>query len=500
MVSARSPTGTNTDVMQFAHDMNLPDMNDTDAALHENTPRRFDVAVIGGGSAGETLASELVSRGRSVVVFEPALVGGECPYLACMPTKAMLHDAAIGRAWPDAVRRRFDVVEHLDDAGHAAELERSGVVLVRSAAHLVAERTIEAGSQRYVADEIVIATGSEAIRPPITGLDELGDRCWTSADAMTARERPTRLAIVGGGVIGCELATIFTRFGTEVHLLDAAPTAFDELPPEIGEIVDDALRAAGVRVGRGLAIDRVERRGGGVRTTLETGASVDTDRLLIATGTRPRTGGLGLENVGIDPDQLRVGRSGRVEGAGSLWAIGDVAGFGAYTHLANHQARVAAATICGDGTRGFDEVVTPACVFTDPPILTIGPTPAQLSDDDVLWSTARLSETPRWTTDELVDGFLAIAVDRESHTVVAAHGIGAGFDDLAAALVTAIDGDLTVDRLARSMWPFPTVGEILGVVYSTRDGSAGIIVNGRLVEPLAHLVERPAQKPRHMHL
>ena len=466
MVSTRSPTGTHTDVMNVANDMNHFDMTDTDARLHERAPHRFDVAVIGGGSAGETLASELASSGRSVVVFEPALVGGECPYLACMPTKAMLHDAAVGRAWFDAVRRRSDVVEHLDDASHAAELERIGVVLVRSAARLVADRTIEAASQHYIADDIVIATGSEAIFPPITGLDDLGDRCWTSADAMTAQERPTRLAIVGGGVIGCELATIFTRFGTEVHLLDAAATAFEELPPEIGEIVDDALHAAGVRVRRGVAIERVGRRGGGVRTTLESGASLDTDRLLIATGTRPRTGGLGLENIGIDPDQLRVGESGRVEGAASLWAIGDVAGFGAYTHLANHQARVVAATICGDRTRRFDEVVAPACVFTDPPILTIGPTPSELSDDDVLWSTARLSETPRWTTDELVDGFLAIAVDRESHAVVAAHGIGAGFDELAAALVTAIDGELTVDRLAASMWPFPTVGEILGVVYS----------------------------------
>ena len=463
MVSNRSPTGNRTDV---PNDRNDTDMNDTGAVPHENDAHRFDVAVIGGGSAGETVATELASNGRSVVVFEPALVGGECPYLACMPTKAMLHDAAIGRTWPDAVRRRSDVVEDLDDAGHAAELERTGVVLVRAAAQLVADRTIEAASKRYVADDIVIATGSDAILPPIPGLDDLGDRCWTSADAMTAHDRPTRLAIVGGGVIGCELATIFTRFGTEVHLLDVAATAFEDLPPEIGEILDDALGAAGVRVRRGVAIDRVERRGGGVRTTLGSGASLDTDRLLVATGTRPRTRGLGLEHVGIDPDHLRVGESGRVEGAPSLWAIGDVAGFGAYTHLANHQARVVAATICGDRTRRFDEVVTPACVFTDPPILTIGPTHAALSDDDVLWSTAHLSETPRWTTDELVDGFLAIAVDRKSHTVVAAHGIGAGFDDLAAALVTAIDGGLTVDHLARSMWPFPSVGEILGVVYS----------------------------------
>ena len=426
----------------------------------------FDVAVIGAGSAGETLATELASNGRRVVVFEPGRVGGECPFVACMPTKAMLHDAAIGRSWADSIRRRADVVEYLDDSQHAHDLQGVGATLVRHAAQITADGTIEADFERYAADDIVIATGSQISMPAIDGLDDIGDRCWTSVDAMTTDERPTRLAIVGGGVIGCELATIFSRFGTEVHLLDAAPTAFPDLPPEIGDIVDDVLEADGVRVRRGVTIDYVTRRGGGVRTAFETGARLDTDRLLIATGTQPRTDGLGLEHLGVDPKKMQVGLDGRVAGTSSLWAIGDVAGFGEYTHLANHQAHVVAAALLGGSTRRFDEVVTPACVFTDPPILTIGPRPAELSDDDVCWVSARMNEIARWTTDELEEGFLTIAVDRSTHTVVAAHGIGARFDELAAALVTAIDGQLSVDRLAQSMWPFPSVGEILGVVYS----------------------------------
>ena len=426
----------------------------------------FDVAVIGAGSAGESLATELSSNGRRVVVFEPGLVGGECPFVACMPTKAMLHDAAIGRSWADSIRRRADVVEYLDDAQHAHDLRAAGATLVRHRANIAVDGSIVAGAERYDADDIVIATGSDISMPPIDGLSDLGDRCWTSADAMTTDERPTRLAIVGGGVIGCELATIFSRFGTEVHLLDAAPSAFPDLPPEIGDIVDDVLEADGVRVRRGVTIDHVTRRGGGVRTAFETGACLDTDRLLIATGTQPRTDGLGLEHLGVDPKEMQVGLDGRVAGTSSLWAIGDVAGFGEYTHLANHQAHVVAAALLGGTPRRFDEVVTPACVFTDPPILTIGPRPAELSDADVCWVSARMNEIARWTTDELEEGFLTIAVDRSTHTVVAAHGIGARFDELAAALVTAIDGQLSVDRLAQSMWPFPSVGEILGVVYS----------------------------------
>ncbi|HSM66843.1 MAG TPA: hypothetical protein VK860_11100, partial [Ilumatobacteraceae bacterium] len=156
---------------------------------------------------------------------------------------------------------------------------------------------------------------------------------------------------------------------------------------------------------------------------------------------------------------------------GSVWAIGDVAGHGQYTHVANHQALVVADALVGSGSRRFDEVVVPACVFTDPPVMMIGPRPGEA--DTLQWFSARLSETPRWTTDNLMDGFLTIGVDPNTRAVAAAHGVGADFDVLAAALVTAIDGTLTVDQLRASMWPFPSVGEILGVVYSRAADSLG---------------------------
>ena len=426
----------------------------------------LDVAIIGGGTAAETLVAELDGSGLHVTVFEDNRVGGECPFVACMPTKAMLHDAAVGRSWAETVRRRRQVVDQLDDSQHAAELTRHGAALVRARASIVAPGKIVAGGHGYDVDHIVVATGSEPIVPPIDGLDELGDRCWTSADAMTSESRPTRLTILGGGVIGCELATIYSRLGTEVHLLDAGPMAFPDLPADVGSIVDDSLRAGGVRIRRGVEVAAVEPRGSGVRVRLDDGACLDTDRLVVAVGTRPRTRGIGLEHLGVDVDApLPVASTGRVDSDGSVWAIGDVAGRGEYTHLANHQARVVADALTGSGDRRFDDVVVPACVFTDPPVITIGPTPAELGDA-VLWETGSLSEVPRTTTDELGDGHLTIGVDRSTHRVVAAHGVGAHFDVLAAALVTAIDAQVPVERLARSMWPFPTVGELLGVVYS----------------------------------
>lgn len=441
--------------------------HDTQSTHGAGASHEFDVAVLGGGSAAEALVARIAAEDRRVVVFEPERVGGECPYVACMPTKAMLSDAAAGRTWSESIRRRSIVAEHLDDSQHAVDLQRHGAVLVRAQARLAGEGTVEANGERYHADHVVLATGSEPIVPPITGLDGLGDRCWTSADAMVAASRPARIAIIGGGVIGCELATIFTGFGTEVHVLDMAPRAFPDLPGEIGELLDDALAAAGVRVSRGTTIERVERRGGGVRTTLGNGATLETERILVATGTRPRTGDLGLESVGLNGGaEFVVGLDGRVAGQRSLWAIGDVAGHGEYTHLANHHAVVVADAMTGEGTRRFDDVVLPACVFTSPPIVTVGARPCDLTPENAVWVSARLHEIPRATTDDLDDGFLSIAVDRSTHCVVGAHGIGVRFDELAAALVTAIDGRHPVERLARSMWPFPTIGEILGLVYS----------------------------------
>lgn len=425
-----------------------------------------DVVVIGGGGSAEALARALNRSGLRVVVIERHRVGGECPFVACIPSKAMLHDAARRTRWADAVQRRDDMVDQLDDSGHAQSLADEGAVLVRGDATIVDEHTVEVDGRRLTAQHLVIATGTSPIIPPIDGLDSLGDRLWTSDEALTTADRPTRVMIIGGGPIGCELAHIFAGFDTEVHLLDTADSAFPDLPPAIGEIVDDGLRAAGVRVCRGRSVVRLERRGGNVLSELDNNTSVITERVVIAAGRRPRTDGLGLEHIGLDPDEpLPVDQCGRVDTPGSVWAIGDVAGHGQYTHLANHQAAVVANQIAGDGSRRFDDVVLPACIFTRPPVMIVGPLPGELDDGDVVWAEAKLSESARWSTDDLGDGHLSIAVDRRTRRVVAAHGAGARFDELAAALITAIDSGVTVDRLAMSMWPFPTVSSMLEPIY-----------------------------------
>ena len=442
--------------------------SDVSDIASDTAPESFDVAIIGGGGAAEALVAALESSGRRVLVVEQNRVGGDCPFVACMPSKAMLHDAEVSTSWRRAVLRRDEIVDHLDDRQHADQVEREATRLVRGHAQLIDEHTIDVDGSIYRTDHLVLATGSASVIPPIDGLGDLGEHRWTSDDALTTDERPVRLMIIGGGPIGCELAHLFAGFDTEVHLIDEADRAFPDLPEEIGHIVDDGLRSAGVRVYRGRSAVRFEHRGGNVKITLDNDAAVVTDRVLVATGRAPDLAGIGIETLGLDPTApLPVDDAGRVDCPGSVWAIGDVAGKGQYTHLANHQAEVVADHLVGEGKRRFDDVVVPACIFTRPPVMIVGPTPADLvaRGADVIWVQAKLSEIARWTTDALGDGVLTIAVDRTTRCVVAAHGVGARFDELAAALITAIDGRVTVDRLAMSMWPFPTVGDILGPIY-----------------------------------
>lgn len=433
------------------------------------------VAVIGGGSAAEALIRALAGTQHRVVLFEPSLLGGECPFVACMPSKALLHDAGAGTPWSAAVARRHEVVDGMDDDEHVREARDLGVTLVRSPAQLLDPQHVAAADGRtFRVDHVVVATGAEPVVPPIPGLEPSHPRVWTSEDALTTTELPERLTILGGGVIGSELAQLFNGFGSRVTVLDAEPRPLGELHPRVGDLVTDHLVAAGVDVRSDVEVTEVRCRPDGVDVVVDDGRTVVTgDRLIVATGRRPRRSGLGLECLGADPEGLTVDATGRVDGPGSVWMIGDVAGGAQYTHLANHHAAVVADHLAGSGARRFDEVAVPACVFVDPPVMMVGPSWADLEDDDdVVWALVDL-EIPRRITDALADGFLAVAACRSTRRVIAAHGVGARFDELVHALVVAIDGEVPLDVLRRSIRPFPTVGEILDVAFDELDRQLG---------------------------
>jgi pyruvate/2-oxoglutarate dehydrogenase complex dihydrolipoamide dehydrogenase (E3) component len=255
--------------------------------------------------------------------------------------------------------------------------------------------------------------------------------------------------------------------------------------------------ARGVRVRRGAVVRRVARAGDTVVAEVDDGSTIHADRVLIAVGKRARTTGIGLRRLGLDPDQpLPVGPDARVDCPGSVWAIGDVAGKGQYTHLANHHGAVLANHLTGDRTRRLDDVVSCSCVFTDPPVISVGATRAELADDaDVVWAEHSLDGLPRSLTDALGPGFLAVAARRSTGTVVSAHGVGARFDELVHALVVAVDGKVPLAVLARSMQPFPTIGEILGVAFRTLLTAVGPDVQPGGTMPRLPRIETSALTP-----
>jgi len=436
-------------------------MSDTGA----DTQNLFDVAVIGGGSAAEALLRELDGSDTSIVMFEPHLVGGECPFLACIPSKSLLHDVRVGRSWDEAVARRDEMVNHLDDSEHREQARELGATVVSASATIVGPGTVRADGVDYSARSIVIAIGAQEVVPDIDGLDSLGDRMWTSDDALTAHDRPDRLVIIGGGVIGSEIAQMFAGLGSDVTMVDTSERPADDLHPEVSRHILDSHERAGVTTVYAAEPTSCTQTDDGVRLELADGRSIDADIALVAVGRRPDLSGLGLESIGLDHEDIELDDGGRIVGTESVWVMGDAAGRQQYTHVANRHAAVVANHVAGDGTRSYGESVVPACIFIDPPVFVIGETYEDLADDDdIVWSETS-ARVPRFNTDELPDGFVTLAGRRSTNTIVAAHGIGPRFDELSHALVIAIDGEVSIDVLQRTIQPFPTIGEILDVAF-----------------------------------
>ena len=430
------------------------------------TRTKFDVAIIGAGSATGTLVDHLAGTDLDIVVFEPELVGGECPYLACMPSKSMLHDVGSGRTWDEAVRRRDEIVSHLDDSDHADGLRDQGVTLVRERAEIAGPGVVRAGGVDYTATDIVIATGARPVAPDIDGLDLAHERVWTSRDALTASDLPDSVVMIGGGVIGSELAYLFAGFGSTVTTLDETERPIDSFHPEVSRLIGEHLGRVGVDVVNGISVERVTLSDTEAAVHLADGTVHRAERLVVATGRRPQLSGLGLETVGVtDVEKIEVDDRGALVGSEHVWVAGDAAGREQYTHVANAHGAVIADQLVGSGMRRYGDSVIPSCIFIDPPVLTVGPQWTSLDGDDDVVRAELEVDPPRNSTDEHSTGFLAIAARRSTGCLIAANGIGARFDELAHAIVIAIDGNVPVKLLRRTIQPFPTVGGVLGDAF-----------------------------------
>lgn len=430
--------------------------------------REFDVAVLGAGSGGE-LTATLLARGSSsrppmsVVVFEPSLVGGECPFLACIPSKVLLSRAREPNPdWVAAVARRDEVTHGRDDAGHAKELEESGATLVRARATVTGPGRVRADGIDYRVGHIVVATGAA---PKKLHDIECPDDVWDSSDAMSSDELPASLVIVGGGPIGCELSEVYARFGTTVTIVEAGDTLLKEVEPEISRAVQHHLEDLGITVLMSAALSAITEADTGYLVQVEGRPPIPCARVLVAIGKTPRLDGIGLETLGLDPTDVLVDDAGRLGGVDRVWAVGDVTGIAPYTHGANTQASVVVENITG-GTRSVRAAVMPRCVYTHPPVAAVGPTSSEAAEHFEL-AVVRVSygDIARPTTDELGEGLLTVFADRATGAIVGASGIGPSMDEIISLITLAIETTWSASRLQHVVQPFPTISQLVGHAF-----------------------------------
>jgi pyruvate/2-oxoglutarate dehydrogenase complex dihydrolipoamide dehydrogenase (E3) component len=438
--------------------------------------REFDVVVIGAGVAGEVAAGRLGEHGLSVAIVEDRLVGGECSYYACMPSKALLRPVELAREAaripglevgpidvPAVLARRDEVVAHLDDAGQLPWLEARGVTLVRGRGELAGEKRVVVGGEQLVARKaVVIATGSAAAIPDIEGLREA--RPWTNIEGTTATEVPPRLAVLGGGVVAVELGQAWAAFGSKVTLVHRGGGLIEREEPFAGEQVLAALREVGVDVLLETHVLRVSR-GETVAVELGDGTVLEADEALAAFGRVPGTAGIGLETIGLaGSGPLLVGDDLRVPGHDWLFAVGDVNGRVLLTHMGKYQGRLAADTILGRDVRlRSDGACSPRVIFTDPQVGAVGYTLAgaraaglQVRHVDVdTGGNAGGSFVGRGSA-----GTSRIVVDEDRRVIVGATITGPEVAEALHAATIAVVGEVPLDDLWHAVPSFPTRSEL----------------------------------------
>jgi pyruvate/2-oxoglutarate dehydrogenase complex dihydrolipoamide dehydrogenase (E3) component len=452
----------------------------------------FDVVVLGGGSAGLHVAMQTAGGGKSVAVVEAGLIGGESAYLACLPSNSLLLSAARGETWEDAVARRNEVTGGLDDSAPAGQLTSAGVTVMRGTGRIVSPGVVEVAPGRpdeasvtLTYADLVIATGCEPVAPPIEGLSDIP--AWTTAESLCSPDLPRRLIVLGGGAAGCELTQVYATFGSQVTLVEAEPALLPGEPAFAGEILAAALRRAGAEIYLGLRATKAERTPEGLTLALEDGTRIDADRLLLASGRRPRLSGLGLPALGITvtpgmalPTTTRCQVPGASGASGRVWAAGDVTGI-THTHASLYQARIVAANIAGQH-READYSAIPRCVFTTPSVFAVGivPEPAGAAADDevsgvrpddrvretgvgagLITVRADLGDTARAHLDSGDPGCLELYADAATGVLAGAVAVGPDAPTWMSEVTLAIRAKVPVTILADVVHAFPTYGEAL---------------------------------------
>jgi len=415
-----------------------------------------DVVVLGLGAGGEHAARKLAEAGLDVVGVERELVGGECPFYGCTPSKLMIHSAHDGQPFARAAARIREANHDWHDDQHAGPLEEAGVRIVRGHGRLAGPGRVEVDGTTYDARlGVVLDTGTEPAVPPVDGL--AATPYWTNRDVMRETDAPASLVVLGGGPIGCELAQAFARFGTHVTLVEAEDRLLGPEEPEAAEVVTRMLRAEGVDVRVGAELTRVEHDGGFV---LEVGGDVvSAEHLLVAVGRKPNLDDIGLEAVGLPPDAELLDTDERMRAGERLWAVGDITGKGAFTHVSLYQAKVAVADLLGADRPVADYRAVSRVTFTDPEVGSVGLTESQARADGLevrVGFTELPSSTRGWIHKVGNDGFIKLVEDAERGVLVGATSVGPYGGEVLSALSVAIHGEVPTARLRSMIYAYPT--------------------------------------------